>query len=78
MTELMCAPAPLSASMDPPTPDPSSLWAIVLAGGEGMRLRPVIRHLYGDDRPKQFAALVGAVASAPGAAVPSAPGAAGV
>jgi mannose-1-phosphate guanylyltransferase len=60
MTELMCAPAPLSASMDSPTPDPSSLWAIVLAGGEGMRLRPVIRHLYGDDRPKQFAALVGA------------------
>jgi mannose-1-phosphate guanylyltransferase len=60
MTELMCAPAPLSASMDPPAPDPSSLWAIVLAGGEGMRLRPLIRHLYGDDRPKQFAALVGA------------------
>lgn len=35
------------------------LWAIVLAGGVGTRLRPLIRHLYGDDRPKQYAALVG-------------------
>ncbi len=35
------------------------LWAVVLAGGEGVRLRPLIRRLYGEDRPKQFAALVG-------------------
>jgi mannose-1-phosphate guanylyltransferase len=35
------------------------LWAIVLAGGEGRRLAPLTRRLYGDDRPKQYAALIG-------------------
>ena len=60
MSELICEPAVLPSSIDPPAPDPDNLWAVVLAGGEGMRLRPVTRHLYGDDRPKQFAALVGA------------------
>jgi mannose-1-phosphate guanylyltransferase len=35
------------------------LWAIVLAGGQGVRLRPLMRRLYGEDRPKQFAALLG-------------------
>jgi mannose-1-phosphate guanylyltransferase len=34
-------------------------WAIVLAGGEGRRLRALTRYVCGDDRPKQFAALVG-------------------
>ncbi len=36
-----------------------SLWAIVLAGGHGVRLRALTRHLYGEDRPKQYAVLVG-------------------
>lgn len=36
-----------------------SLWAIVLAGGEGTRLQPLTRRLYGEPRPKQFAALIG-------------------
>ncbi len=36
-----------------------NLWAIVLAGGQGSRLRALVRHLHGDDRPKQYAALVG-------------------
>ena len=31
------------------------VWAVVLAGGEGMRLRELTRHLYGDERPKQYA-----------------------
>ncbi|HLB54697.1 MAG TPA: sugar phosphate nucleotidyltransferase, partial [Gemmatimonadales bacterium] len=35
------------------------LWAVVLAGGEGARLRPLTRRVCGDDRPKQYAALVG-------------------
>ena len=35
------------------------LWAIVLAGGEGVRLHPLTRLLYGEDRPKQYAALLG-------------------
>jgi len=34
-------------------------WAIVLAGGEGRRLRSLTRYVCGDDRPKQFAALLG-------------------
>ncbi|MGH7311599.1 MAG: sugar phosphate nucleotidyltransferase [Candidatus Rokuibacteriota bacterium] len=36
-----------------------ALWGIVLAGGEGVRLRPLIRHVYGEERPKQYAALLG-------------------
>jgi hypothetical protein len=32
---------------------------IVLAGGEGVRLRPLVRQLCGDERPKQFAKIVG-------------------
>jgi len=35
-------------------------WAIVLAGGEGRRLRPLVRRLHGDDRPKQYVKLLGA------------------
>ncbi len=38
----------------------SHLWAIVLAGGEGVRLRPLVRELFGDERPKQYAPLFGA------------------
>lgn len=34
-------------------------WAIVLAGGDGVRLRPLVRRLFGDERPKQFAPLMG-------------------
>ncbi len=38
-------------------PTPPS--AIVLAGGEGQRLRALTRYVCGDDRPKQFAPLLG-------------------
>src|SRR5262245_64672526 len=38
----------------------ASRWAVVLAGGEGTRLRPLVRHLCGDERPKQFSPLLGA------------------
>lgn len=44
------------ARIEPPAK--GQLWAIVLAGGEGMRLRPLIRRVCGDERPKQYAALV--------------------
>lgn len=39
---------------------PRNLWAVVLAGGEGVRLRPLIRQVFGDERPKQYAPLLGA------------------
>ncbi len=34
-------------------------WAVILAGGDGVRLRSMTRSIAGDDRPKQFCALVG-------------------
>lgn len=34
-------------------------WAIVLAGGDGERLRPFIRQRLGQERPKQYCALTG-------------------
>ncbi len=37
----------------------NNLWAVVLAGGEGSRLTPITRLLYGSDIPKQFALLDG-------------------
>ena len=36
-----------------------SRWSLILAGGEGKRLRPLTRALTGDDRPKQFCAVLG-------------------
>lgn len=35
-------------------------WAVILAGGRGVRLRRLTRLVCGDDRPKQFASLLGA------------------
>jgi len=41
-------------------PEPASrMWAVVLAGGEGCRLKPLVRRLFGDDRPKQYVPLLG-------------------
>src|SRR5215469_13052793 len=34
-------------------------WGVVLAGGDGTRLRELTRWVYGDDRPKQFCSLLG-------------------
>ena len=42
----------------PPAPE-SHRWGIVLAGGDGTRLRDLTRWVYGDDRPKQFCPLLG-------------------
>jgi mannose-1-phosphate guanylyltransferase len=38
---------------------PPHSWAVILAGGDGARLRPLTRLLTGDDRPKQFCPLAG-------------------
>jgi mannose-1-phosphate guanylyltransferase len=37
----------------------SRRWGIVLAGGDGVRLRALTRFIYGDDCPKQFCPLLG-------------------
>ena len=34
-------------------------WAVVLSGGEGVRLRPLVRKVVGHDRPKQYVRLLG-------------------
>jgi hypothetical protein len=34
-------------------------WGLILAGGEGGRLRPLTRAIAGDECPKQFCAVVG-------------------
>ena len=34
-------------------------WSVILAGGEGVRLRSLTRLISGDDRPKQFCPLIG-------------------
>jgi hypothetical protein len=39
---------------------PSRVWGVILAGGEGVRLRSLTRSLCGDERPKQYATLLGA------------------
>lgn len=46
-------------NLSPQEDSADNLWAIVLAGGEGSRLAPVTRLLYGCDLPKQFAFLDG-------------------
>ena len=39
--------------------DAKSRWALVLAGGDGVRLRPLTRRIAGDERPKQFCRILG-------------------
>src|SRR5262245_840244 len=34
-------------------------WAVILAGGDGTRLRSLTRSISGDERPKQFCRLFG-------------------
>jgi mannose-1-phosphate guanylyltransferase len=37
----------------------SNVWSVILAGGEGERLKPFIRQWLGHERPKQYCAFVG-------------------
>jgi mannose-1-phosphate guanylyltransferase len=41
--------------------DPKRRWGVILAGGDGVRLRGLTRFLCGDERPKQFCPLYGGV-----------------
>src|SRR2546428_3410918 len=38
--------------------NPTPPWALLLAGGDGRRLRPLTRQIAGDPRPKQFCAIL--------------------
>ena len=38
---------------------PAERWGIILAGGDGTRLRALTRRIAGDDRPKQFCRILG-------------------
>jgi hypothetical protein len=40
--------------MSLPGGDTASAQALILAGGDGRRLRTLTRHIAGDERPKQF------------------------
>ncbi len=42
-------------------------WGVILAGGDGERLRPLTRLIAGDDRPKQFCPFAGRKKDAAGA-----------
>lgn len=39
--------------------DARRLWAVVLSGGAGRRLRPLVHQALGEDRPKQYVSLLG-------------------
>jgi mannose-1-phosphate guanylyltransferase len=41
-------------------PPRGHFWAVLLAGGDGVRLRTLTRGIVGDDRPKQFCPILGA------------------
>ena len=36
-----------------------SEWAVILAGGDGSRLKSLTRKIAGDERPKQFCSVLG-------------------
>jgi mannose-1-phosphate guanylyltransferase len=43
----------------PATSRDQNSWAMVLAGGDGIRLRALTRRITGDDRPKQYCPILG-------------------
>ena len=49
----------ISQPKQPSTMVKSNLWGIVLAGGEGTRLKNLVKRLYGYHRPKQYCTLTG-------------------
>ena len=42
-----------------PAADGMPPWAIVLAGGDGVRLRPLVEYVHGDHRPSPYAGFLG-------------------
>jgi mannose-1-phosphate guanylyltransferase len=60
MRDSECTCTEPAASISSAVREDGELWAIVLAGGEGVCLRALTRELYGEERPKQYAVLTGA------------------
>jgi mannose-1-phosphate guanylyltransferase len=48
-----------TSALIPSFPVSQHHWAVVLAGGDGVRLRDLTRRIAGDSRPKQFCRIVG-------------------
>lgn len=44
---------------DGATSSPHARWGLILAGGDGVRLRSLTRRIAGDERPKQFCRVLG-------------------
>ena len=40
-------------------PGKGERWGLILAGGDGTRLRTLTRRIAGDERPKQFCRILG-------------------
>ncbi len=49
----------MSSTTSRPENQRQTRWGIVLAGGDGARMRSLIGHWLGEDRPKQYCAFVG-------------------
>ena len=47
-----------SAAGQATAPCEAGRWGLILAGGDGLRLRPLTRMIAGDERPKQFCPIV--------------------
>lgn len=59
-SEVCVPPSILQADDFPVREQPKrTAWAVILAGGDGVRLRPLSRLIAGDDRPKQFCRIFG-------------------
>jgi mannose-1-phosphate guanylyltransferase len=50
----------LANTSAPTPPMPRHFWAVMLAGGDGIRLRDLTMRIVGDHRPKQFCPIIGA------------------
>lgn len=53
-----CVVTRLSPTGQAAAPNDAGRWGLILAGGDGLRLRPLTRMIAGDERPKQFCPIL--------------------